>query len=37
VSYCSRECQRAHWKAGHKKSCGAKAVSEAVVGKTKDR
>jgi hypothetical protein len=23
VSYCSSECQRAAWKAGHKRSCGA--------------
>ena len=23
VSYCSRECQVAHWKAGHKAACGA--------------
>lgn len=21
VKYCSRECQREHWKAGHKKTC----------------
>ena len=24
VLYCGRECQRAHWKAGHKKSCKAR-------------
>ena len=22
--YCGRDCQRAHWKAGHKKECGSK-------------
>ena len=24
VRYCSRECQRAHWRAGHKAECKAR-------------
>ncbi|KAG2491771.1 hypothetical protein HYH03_009932 [Edaphochlamys debaryana] len=28
ASYCCRECQVAHWKAGHKEACGKAAVVE---------
>ena len=23
ISYCSKECQKSHWKSGHKSSCKA--------------
>lgn len=29
VLYCSRECQAAHWKAGHRKACVRTAVGES--------
>jgi len=29
VVYCNRECQVAHWKAGHKKVCGKSPLSSA--------
>ena len=28
VRYCSRECQVAHWKAGHKRECGSAAAAD---------
>ena len=28
VSYCSKECQRVHWKAGHKKACCSEDVNQ---------
>jgi hypothetical protein len=38
VKYCSKECQKAHWKMGHKTRCGvqgaAKADTEAAVARS---
>ena len=28
VSYCSKECQRVHWKAGHKKACYPEDINQ---------
>jgi hypothetical protein len=27
VAYCSRDCQVAHWKAGHKEACQGQPVT----------
>lgn len=35
VSYCSRDCQTAHWKAGHKKSCKAPVLHPSLVDHSK--
>eukprot|EP00656_Telonema_subtile_P014767 TRINITY_DN17639_c0_g1_i2.p1 TRINITY_DN17639_c0_g1~~TRINITY_DN17639_c0_g1_i2.p1 ORF type:complete len:760 (-),score=181.63 TRINITY_DN17639_c0_g1_i2:17-2296(-) len=31
VAYCSKECQKTHWKAGHKDKCNTSALEEAAL------